>query len=172
MDYAWQIDVRKATARIPQQLVREMRRIADATPPTPRRRIAIAVRGWPGFTLPRGRSSGAPGSTKASSHIASIAPIRWSRRHSGRRRRDRAPAPSRGDRADDSIVMDARERPDSVSGPFEGRADEVRTMLREAYRALVAHGADPSDAVRVLAGREPFDSHADLVAALAEEVAS
>ena len=40
MDLGWQIDVRKATARIPRSLRDEIRRIADAT----RRRAAEAYR--------------------------------------------------------------------------------------------------------------------------------
>ena len=69
-----------------------------------------------------------------------------------------------------AIVMEARDHPDGDREPFAGREREVERMLREALDILVEHGARPGDALTRLAGMEPFDSHPELVATIAEEV--
>jgi hypothetical protein len=66
--------------------------------------------------------------------------------------------------------METREHPDGDREPFSGRDREVARMLRQTFEILVEHGAVPEAALSRLASMEPFDSHPELVAALAEEV--
>ncbi len=175
MDLEWQIDVRKASARIPREVTQEMRRIADAT----RRRAAEAYR-YRGKNLARtvGRAHGFVWAARIHNDLVSY---RIDRDHPVVRRARDAAGPARSDvdallRLVEetvpiaAIVMDARERPDAARGPFDGRESEVRSMLRDTLTAMVEHGARPFDALRMLAGREPFTDHPQLVAALAEEL--
>ena len=69
------------------------------------------------------------------------------------------------------IVMDASEDPDRVPtrAPFEGRSEEVMTLLRDRHAAMVQAGARPRDALATLADIEPFDQHPELIAVLDEE---
>jgi hypothetical protein len=175
MDAVWQIDVRKATARIPRELSHEMRRIADAT----RRRAADAYR-YRGKHLARNASAERAFVWSARIRDGSVS-YQVDRAHpvvsqalelAGPAR----PAVERVLRLVEetvpvtSIIMDARDRPDSDRAPFEGRSAELARMLRDAFDAIVTHGGRPDDALNVLAVREPFDSHPELVAALAEEI--
>lgn len=175
MDAAWQIDVRKATARIPRQLSHEMRRIADAT----RRRAADAYR-YRGKQLARSATAERAFVWSQRIHDGSVT-YRVDRRHPVVSQALSAAGPGRAAVEQvlrlveetvpvTSIVMEARDRPDSDRAPFEGRSDELATMLRDAFAAIVAHGGKPNDALKLLAAREPFDSHPELVAALAEEL--
>ena len=177
MDLEWQIDVRKATARIPRQLIPELRRIADAT----RRRAAEAYR-YRGKNLARavGQDHGFVWSARIQNDLVSY---RIDRGHPIVRRaremsKEARPAVDALLRLVEetvpvaAIVMDSRERPDSARPPFDGRTAEVRTMLRETLEVMVGAGARPLDALRTLAATEPFSEHPDLVAALAEEIDS
>ncbi len=175
MDLEWQIDVRKATARIPRQLTQELRRIADAT----RRRAAEAYR-YRGKNLARavGQDHGFVWAARIHNDFVSY---RIDRDHPVVRRARQASSKARG--AVDAllrlveetvpvaaIVMDARDRPDAARGPFDGREGEVRSMLRDTFAAMTDAGAQPRDALRMLATREPFLDHPQLIAALAEEL--
>ncbi len=179
MDLAWQIDVRKATARIPGPLRDPLRRIADAT----RLRASAAYR-YRGKTVAR------------STRDASVRFIwRRDRARDGaivyRVSRDHpliaaaladagseAPAVERVLRLVEEsvplvgIVMDASEDPDRMPArsPYEGHEQEVLAMLRGAHDAMVRAGADPRQALALLADMEPFDAHPTLIAVLDEEV--
>lgn len=175
MDHEWQIDVRKATARIPRVLRDELKRIADAT----RSRAAEAYR-YRGRRIAR----------EANVDRAFV----WSTRVNRGRvqyRIDRehpliAPALEEAGEGHaaleralrvveetvpvQAIVMETRDDPDADREPFAGREREVEAMLREAFDILVEHGAVPGDALARLVAIEPFDSHPELVAVLAEEM--
>ncbi|MEJ7803872.1 MAG: ATP-binding protein, partial [Candidatus Limnocylindria bacterium] len=175
MDQAWQIDVRKSTARIPRQLTQELRRIADAT----RRRAAQAYR-YRGKRLAGVRGAEAAFVWGVHLRDGSIS-YRIDRKHPVVRAalqstEDAAAAVERLLRMVEetvpigSIVMDARERPDATHGPFDGRETEVRLMLRETFEAMINHGGAPADALAMLATREPFSDFPELVAALQEDI--
>jgi hypothetical protein len=177
MDLEWQIDVRKATARIPRELRDDLRRIAQAT----RAKAAEAYR-YRGKRIAR----------SANQHRRFV----WSaevKRGSVRYRVDRdhplisetlveagegRPALERAIRVIEetvpvqTIVMEAREKPDSDRAPFTDEELELAAMLRNAHSMMIEHGAAPRDALSRLASMEPFDSHPQIVAAFEEEIDS
>ena len=173
LDHAWDIDVRKAVARIPRNLVGDFERIAR----TARKHASEAYR----F---RGRRLTSP-------RLAEKAAV-WEVRTKGGEysyRLDRShpaieaarPADPEQRKAFDhalriieemipvaAIVMDAREHPDAVREPFAGGDHEVAEMLARLYALSVEGGMDGEDALVMLAGREPFDSFPEVVAAFRE----
>lgn len=175
MDHAWQIDVRKATARIPRPIISEMRRIADAT----RRRAGAAYR-YRGKQIAR--------KTEAEHAFVWSAKIKRDvvTYHIDRKHPVIAQAVETLGNSGDvlnnvlrlveetvpvtSIVMDSREHPDADRDPFDGRTAEVDRMLRDAHTALTSHGVDEREALTLLASREPFNLYSELVAALSEEI--
>lgn len=179
MDADWQIDVRKARARIPGPLQPELHRIAQAT----RRRAAEVYR----F---RGKTAARQGDGQRAINFVwervtrrgGVHVFRVNRRHpvlaalSGMgpetaRAVERALRLAEESLPVEAIVMDSRENPDTDRGaPFSGDAGEVRVMLREAHAAMVREGADPGTALRALASVEPFESHPEVVGALREEL--
>jgi len=177
MDQEWQIDVRKATARIPRQLTPELRRIADAT----RRRAAEAYR-YRGKNI--ARSTGTTGGFVWTARINNDrVTYRIDRSHPViRRARERAgearPAVDALLRLVEetipvaAIVMDSRERPDGALAPFHDTQSELATMLRDTLALLTDAGADAADALVALGAREPFRDHPELLAALQEELRS
>jgi hypothetical protein len=175
MDLAWQIDVRKATARIPSALRIELRRIAIAT----RRHAAEAYR-YRGKRLARGASANQTFVWVPHDSTGSVS-YRIDRAHPLLRTivqnaestteavhnvlqvvEETLPIMSR--------LMDCREEPDSVRAPYDGREAEVRVMMRDVHRTMVDAGSASTDALALIARLEPFDSHPELVAAFAEEL--
>jgi hypothetical protein len=179
MDLAWQIDVRKATARIPGPLRDPLRRIADAT----RLRASAAYR-YRGKTVARStRDAGVRFIWRRDRARDGSIIYRISRDHpliaaalgdAG----SEAPSVERVLRLVEEsvpvagIMMDASEDPDRVPArvPYEGHDQEVLAMLRGAHDAMVRAGADPRQALAMLADMEPFDSHPTLIAVLDEEI--
>lgn len=173
LDHAWDIDVRKAVARIPRDLVKRFETIARAT----RKKAAEAYRY-------RGRRL-------TSAKAADKAAI-WEVRKKGGEysyRLDRshpaieAARPSNATQARlfdsalrvieemvpvEAIVMDAREHPDSIREPFAGADGEIATMLADCVDVLVRGGMEAEGAISLLAAREPFDRFPEVVAALRE----
>ena len=175
MDRQWQIDVRKATARIPRELRDELKRVADAT----RSRAAEAYR-YRGRQIAREANVDRSFVWAARVNRGTV-DCRVDRDHpliaqalddagSARPVLERALRVVEETLPVQSIVMEARERPDGDREPFAGRRPEVERMLREALDILVEHGAKPEDALMRLAAMEPFDSHPEVVAIVAEEV--
>lgn len=178
MDLAWQIDVRKATARIPGPLRDPLRRIAEAT-----RQIASAVYRFRGKTVARStRDAGVHFVWKRVMGRDGVS-YRISREH--------PLVLDALDQADDArallestlrlveeslpvagILMDASEDPDRLPAraPYEGHSDEVLALLRGRHEAMVRAGAEPRHALATLADIEPFDQHAELIAVLEEEI--
>jgi hypothetical protein len=175
MDREWQIDVRKATARVPRELRDELKRIADAT----RSRAAEAYR-YRGKRI--ARQANVDRSFVWSTRVNRGAlEYRIDREHpliaqalgeagEGRPALERTLRVVEETLPVQAIVMEARERPDGDREPFAGRDTELERMLREALGILVEHGARPADALTQLAAMEPFDSHPQLIATIAEEV--
>jgi len=175
MDREWQIDVRKATARIPRELRDELKRIADAT----RSRAAEAYR-YRGRRI--ARQANVDRSFVWSTRVnRGTVEYRIDREHpliaqslegsgEGRQALERTLRVVEETLPVQAIVMEARDRPDGDREPFAGHQREVERMLREALGILVEHGARPGDALARLAGMEPFDSHPELAAKIAEEM--
>lgn len=179
MDSAWQIDVRKATARIPGPLRDRLRAIADTT----RRRASEAYR-FRGKVVAREQR---PGQTAfvwqrrrdRNGRIAYLLnrdhPLIREALDEGAEVRDAVQRTLR--LAEENlpvaaITIDASERPETAEAqlPFAGRDREVLEMLRRAHGTLVASGADPMSVLHTLATVEPFDSHPAVVAVLYEEL--
>jgi hypothetical protein len=174
MDRQWQIDVRKATARIPRELRDELKRIAGAT----RSRAAEAYR-YRGRRIAREANVDRLFVWAARVNRGAVE-YRIDRGHplivqaldetgDARAALERTLRVVEETLPLQAIVMEAREQPDGDRGPFAGRQREVEKLLREALEILVEHGATRTDALSQLAAMEPFDSHPELVAAIAEE---
>jgi hypothetical protein len=178
MDEAWQIDVRKATARIPGSLQPELNRMAQAT----RRRAAEAYR-FRGKTIARSeRQKSLSFVWERITHRDGAHAFRVNRRHPVlaaltrqsdelRRGVEGALRLAEENLPVEAIVMDARERPDDRRRlPFADESPEVARMLRDAHAAMVATGTEPMIALRALATIEPFDAHPDVLQAYREEI--
>lgn len=178
MDHVWQIDVRKATARIPGALQPELRRIAQAT----RQRAAEAYR-FRGKAAARGENGAALRFVwERTRHRGGVQRFRVNRRHpvisslvsestevaravesSLRLAEENLPV--------EAIVLEARERPDDgIRVPFSGSEAEVGVMLRSALANMVAEGIPPAMALTSLAMVEPFESYPELIHVLEEEL--
>lgn len=178
MDLAWQIDVRKATARIPGELRDRMRVIAQRT-----RKAASDAYRFRGKAMAR-RSPTAEAFvwTRRQLRDGAIA-YRVNRDHPLVRQALEEAGHARGGfeqvlrLAEESIPtsaisMDATESPDLAHArvPFHGRVAEVSSMLRRLHSRLVEGGAKPDAALQVLASTEPFDGYPEVVVALGEEL--
>ena len=180
MDEAWQIDVRKATARVPGPLEDELRRIAAAT----RQRAADAYR-FRGKAIARSATRDATLSFVWQVHSGrdGATSFRVNRQHpvlQSLTRTDEQAARSveatlrlvEENLPIETIVMESREHPDARRPrPFDGDQPIVAELLRDAHRAMVAAGSQPQIALSALANIEPFDSHPELVQAFREEIA-
>ncbi|HEX4307223.1 MAG TPA: ATP-binding protein [Solirubrobacterales bacterium] len=178
-DEQWQIDVRKASARIPGPLVDQMRAIAEAT----RRQAAAAYR-FRGKTTARSSERGSLSFvweqvTGRNGHRG----FRVNRKHPVLEALledpETATAVERAVRLVEenlpveAIVMETREHPDEDRPrPFDGDSGEVADLLRETHAAMIAAGSKSGDALGALATVEPFDSHPEIVQVYREELES
>jgi hypothetical protein len=175
MDEEWQIDVRKATARIPGALQPEFTRIAQTT----RRRAADAYR-FRGKRIARD-----------SKHLKSISFV-WERvshrngAHTFRLNRkhpvlamlvdaeqghhvEQAMRLAEENLPVEAIVMDSRESPDADrSEPFAARGSELLELLTQTHLAMVGAGTSPAVALGALATIEPFNAHPEILEAYRE----
>ena len=148
MDEAWQIDVRKATARIPGDLQPEFRRIAQVT-----RRRAAEVYRFRGKVVARasGRQDGLAFVWERFTHRDGARSFRINRRHPvvaaiaedepTRRAVERAFRLAEENVPVEAIVMEAREHPDArPRRAFDTDSDSVRVMLERAHTAMCAKG--------------------------------
>jgi hypothetical protein len=180
MDSAWQIDVRKATARVPGPLQSELDRIARAT-----RRRAAEVYRFRGKSLARstGRDLAISFVWERVTHRGGAHVFRVNRRHPTLAAL-RAAGPEEARAVDralrlveeslpvEAIVMESREHPAEDRGaPFAGEERELASMLAESHTAMVDAGADPVVALTALADIEPFEAHPALIGALRDELA-
>jgi hypothetical protein len=175
MDLEWQIDVRKATARIPRELRHELTRIAGAT-----RRRAREAYSYRGKTLARSGADqhGFVWSPRIKNDAVSY---RIDRAHPVVSRARDEPGRATVDALlrlveetvpVAAIVLDASERPHGSRAPFTGHESEVETILHDTYGAMIAAGALPKDTLATLARSEPFSDYPHLIEALREEVAA
>jgi hypothetical protein len=175
MDLEWQIDVRKATARIPRELSHELGRIAGAT-----RRRAREAYSYRGKTLARSSADqdGFVWSTRIKNDAVSY---RIDRAHPvvsrARDEPDRAAVDALLRLVEETvpvaaIVLDSSERPDGARAPFTGHESEVDAILHDTYGSMIAAGARPNDTLAMLARSEPFSDHPHLIEALREEIAA
>ena len=178
MDLSWQIDVRKATAVVPAELVGPMRRLADAT-----RRKAVDAYRFRGKSITRrserdrslvwGRRQLRDGAVRftinrnhplVADALEKAGPAR--RAVEGLLDLVQENLPT----AD--IVLASSENPDLAHShaPYEGRSAEVDEMLRDWYARFVAEGVGSRTALETLARMEPFEHHPALLETLAEEL--
>ena len=177
MDTAWQIDVKKATARIPGPLREDMRRVAQRT-----RKAAAEAYRFRGKTITRKSEAIQVAWLRRELRDGAIT---WSvnRKHPVIQDALEEAGSARG--AVESafrlveesvpvtaIAMDASENPVHAHArmPFHGQDAEVAVMLRRQHDNLSQLGASARDVLDLLAGTEPFDSHPDIVAAYMEEL--
>lgn len=179
MDEAWQIDVRKATARVPGTLEDDLRRIASVA----RQRAAEAYR----F---RGKVVARSGSADSALRFVwqtrrgrgGATSFRINRAHPVLERL-RSTDPEAADPIEtalrlveenlpiEAIVMESRDHPDSQRPrPFDGEQVFVLMMLRDAHAAMVAAGMASELALSALANIEPFDAHSEVVETYREEI--
>ena len=177
MDAFWQIDVRKATARIPGALQQDMQRIARAT----RSRASEVYR----F---RGKQEARQPGTPSSLHFV------WqtTRTRDGRSftvNRDhptltalRRQSPESRAAVDltlrlveehlpvEAIVLHAQEQPRDTHIPFADGEREVAEILRSSVLAMINVGASALAAIDALANVEPFGDFPQVVQILREEL--
>jgi hypothetical protein len=179
MDASWQIDVRKATARIPGPLRDRLKAMADTT----RRRASDAYR-FRGKIVAREQRAGQAGFVwqrrsdrdgqvtyvvnrehpLISASLDEGGAVREAVQRTLRLTEENLPLAA--------ITIDASERPETVDAqqPFAGRDREVLDMLRRTHVALVSAGGEPLLALQTLASVEPFDTHPAAVAVVHEEL--
>lgn len=178
MDLAWQIDVRKATAVVPPEVLGRMRGVAEAT-----RRKAVDAYRFRGKSITRrserdlslvwGRRQLRDGSVRFTINrnhpLVADALVKAGRARGAVERlielvQENLPT------AD--IVLASSENPDvaHTHGPYEGRSAEVNQMLRDWHARFVDEGVDARTALETLARIEPFDHHPALLEALAQEL--
>jgi len=175
MDERWQIDVRKATARIPGPLQPDMQRIARAA----RARAGEVYR----F---RGKQEARqPGTASSLNFVWQTNRTRDGRTFTVNREhpalmtlRDRPESGAAVETAlrlveehlpIEAIVMHAQEQPRDIPSPFGGREREVEEILRSTVLAMTAAGTAPATAIEALAGVEPFADFPQIVQILREE---
>ena len=179
MDAEWQIDVRKATARVPGPLREDLQRIAKAT-----RGAAGEAYRFRGKTIARTATSRAgmnfvwlqrqqrDGSTV----------FRVNRDHPSlvgtlaigpdtRRALDLALRLAEENLPVEAIVMETRQRADeSRPAPFADSEGELETLMRVTLDGMTSGGLDAPTALAMLANVEPFDSHPAVLQTLREEI--
>jgi hypothetical protein len=178
-DELWQIDVRKATARIPGPFQEQLQRIARVARKTAREAYAFR-----GKTVAR--------SSERDNRLHFVWEAKTIRGGGHRFAINRSHPVLQGlmtTTADakriiettlklveeslpvEAIVLESRENPDVVrADPFAGHGKEVLGMLQDAHAAMVAAGAEAGVALRALASVEPFDAHPEIVAVMKEEL--
>jgi hypothetical protein len=179
MDEAWQIDVRKATARIPGALEADMRRIASVA----RQRAADAYR-FRGKAIARAgkRASSLSFVWQTTKGRNGATSFRVNRDHPVvrevfgggaeiARAVERALRLAEENLPIETIVMDSREHPDSQRPrPFDAEQGTVLEMLRDVHNAMMLSGAASEAALAALAVIEPFDAHPEVLQAYREEL--
>jgi hypothetical protein len=174
LDSAWQIDVKKSTARPPGGLRNELRRIAKVT-----RNRACEVYRHRGKTIARANTnnecfvwSQVLRQGKISYRINREHPLlREAIGQTGgmsaniesviRLVEETVPVPL--------ISVDTSQHPDGHTGPFEGSPEsEVCALLDGMYRSLRASGVSHEGVLERLSGIEPFDHFPHLIATLEE----
>lgn len=171
LDSEWQIDVRKARAHPPDELRRELRRIAEAT-----RRRAVEVYRHRGKNLLRQGAGISETFVWAVRQQGNKTVYRINREYPlihrvldghpatrdevGRVLRlieETIPVPY--------ILGAFAENAGQQGGPFEGAETELTSMIGEAVKVLAASGLRGADLKRAIVALEPFHDHSDLIEA-------
>lgn len=174
LDSAWQIDVKKSTAKPPGALRDDLRRIAKVT-----RVRATEIYRHRGKVIARSAARNdsfvwnrVVRRGKVSYRINRDHPVVQQTLASTDRHRteleallrmieETVPSPL--------ISLDGSQNPDEQAGPFEGAtASEVEDLLRRTYISLRSVGLSPAHARERLAGTEPFNHFPELIATLEE----
>jgi hypothetical protein len=170
LDAAWQIDVRKATARPPGPLRDRLRQIGEIT-----RRRAVEVYRHRGKEVAR-RHGGERAFVwrqlvrkgkiiyainREHPIVADALEATPALEDVLRLAEETVPVPL--------IAMKASERPDEQGAPFEGVDGEIRELGRRAREALRRRGFAPSAITSALMTVEPFASYPEILMALEEE---
>jgi hypothetical protein len=175
LDGAWQIDVKKSTAKPPGALRDELRRIAKVTRARAteiyRHRGKVIARSAArndSFVWNRVVRRGKVSYRVNRDHPLVRQTLASSNQHRAefeallRMIEETVPAPL--------ISLDDSQNPDEQAGPFEGAATaEVEDLLRRTYISLRSAGLAPAHARERLAGTEPFNRFPELIATLEEE---
>lgn len=173
LDGAWQIDVRKATARIPGSLARDLERIARAT-----RSRASEVYRFRGKAVARSTDT-AVRFVWTQRTVRGGIDFRVNRNHPAVRGllREGPAAVERTLRLVEenlpveAIVIAEREQPRrGVRTPYEGRSGDVLALLRTTHAAVLTRIDNPRVALNALADVEPFSSHPEVVQLYREEL--
>jgi hypothetical protein len=170
LDDEWQIDVKKANARLPGVVRADLRRIAELT-----RKRAAAIYRHRGKAIARSSTKdhvfvwrqqlragklaysinrSHPLIARALNEDADVEAVL-------RLVEETIPAPL--------IALDASQRPDQQAAPFEAAPpDELIEMAQDVYGLLRDFGLDHSGALAQMAAMEPFDTRPEVVAHLEE----
>jgi len=171
MDAAWQIDVRKSTARPPNSIRNRLRGLADAV-----RKQAREIYAHRGSYGPRSRSEILTRLWQSATRQG-LRCYRIDRRHplvTTAMELDQDHCISNLLRLLEETVpvqqiwLDAAEQPEDHAAPFEQVADsDVRRAIEHTYEALVAHERlSPRAAKDYLMGMEAFRDHQAIITAL------
>jgi hypothetical protein len=171
LDAEWHIDVRKVRARPPDELRKELRRIADAT-----RKLAVEVYRHRGKALQRQGAGGEQVFVWMVEVRGKRTVYRINREHPLIRRLiDGAPTNPAAITTALRLIEESIPVPHILGAfaensarqarPFEGADRELRETLSEAIRVLSESGLRGADLKRALVALEPFQDRADLVEA-------
>ena len=171
LDAEWHIDVRKARARPPDELRRELRRIADAT-----RKLAVEVYRHRGRALQRQGAGVEQVFVWMMELRGKHAIYRVNRGHPLIQRLvDGHPANAAEIKTVLRLIEETIPVPHILGAfaenatrqdrPFEGMDGELREMLKEAIRVLTASGLRGADLKRALVALEPFQERPEMVEA-------
>lgn len=171
LDAEWHIDVRKAHARPPDALRKELRRIADAT-----RKRAVEVYRHRGRNILRQGAGTSQVFVWTVDQRGGRSTYHVNREHPLIKRIMEDPKPSRED-----ILMALRlieetipvpyilgtfsENANQQNRPFDGASSEIQRILKEAIKVLTTQGLRGADLKRALVALEPLQDHPEMVEA-------
>jgi hypothetical protein len=174
LDSAWQIDVKKSTAKPPGALRGELRRIAKVT-----RNRATEIYRHRGKVIAR---SAARNDSFVWTRVVRRGKISYRVNRDHPLVRDTLAASDQHRAEVESLLrmveetvptplisLDDSQVPDERADPFEGAPMvEVEDLLQRTYRSFLTVGLSPSHARERLAGTEPFNRFPELIATLEE----
>jgi len=176
LDAEWQIDVRKARARPPNDLRKELKRIADAT-----RKRAVEVYRHRGRTLVREGTSTEETFVWQVDRRRGKTFYRINREHPLIKHMFEEGRPSHDDirtalrLIEETIpvpyILGAfTENAEKRGSPYEGSEADLRATVREAAKVLFGWGLRGADLKRALMGMEPFQDYPEVVEAATIEI--
>ncbi|MBB2903539.1 hypothetical protein FHR75_004381 [Kineococcus radiotolerans] len=171
LDLAWQIDVKKSTARPPGTVLDDLRRIAAAT-----RRAAEGVYRHRGHIVPRGKSKERPLVTAWQEYKDRSGEVRLRLNRDHPIIGDALNGPAAQKRAVDRILkfveetlpttligIRLAESLDTSATPYETRPDELVKLLEYALDTMTSAGLSRAKALDDLAIIEPFSNYPAII---------